>query len=108
MKNPGLLLPNENTPAVLLLKRLRKEFPQLHIPKNAKLVRLYPGYWQRSGGAWSWQVETERLARTRMPYVGSSCPMKECLRAKKLVASPPPNGVHEFEIWPEVETKDKP
>ncbi len=38
------------------------EIPEAEIAK-ARLVRLRPGHWQRSGGAWSWMIRFDRDSR---------------------------------------------
>ena len=45
--------------------------------------RLYPGYWQRSEGAWTWCC---RAYEGRIE-IGSSDPAKDCLKAERLVIS---------------------
>lgn len=44
--------------------------------------RLYPGYWQRKEGAWSWCVFT---AEGREANVGSQWSMSEVLRAREII-----------------------
>lgn len=100
MKNPGLLLPNENTIAVRLLKRIRKELSYIKLPRDAKLVRLYPGHWQRARGAWSWASETKSMGNSLIS-IGSIIPMTECLRAKKLIAYV--SGPTDYELWRDID-----
>lgn len=86
------------TKAERLLKRLRDELG-LPIMEGGKLVRLRHGHWQRSAGAWSWNLE-----RAKGDYgscVGSPCPMTELLKATKLTIY---TGMGDAEIWPD----DKP
>lgn len=42
---------------------------------DVRFVRHYPGHWQRSSGAWVWEVEGAGFS------VGSAYPAKECLKA---------------------------
>ena len=65
-------------------QRLRKRIKEeLGIELEEEFTRLYPGYWQRSRGAWSW--EAKRPAGARLP-VGSQWSMTELLKADKLTA----------------------
>ena len=49
---------------------------------NPEFQRLYPGYWQRSGGAWSWMVKYSGACE-----IGSQYPVSELLKAVEIVAS---------------------
>ena len=44
---------------------------------RVRFVRLYPGHWQRSAGAWVWEIEGAGLA------IGSCFTAKECVKAKE-------------------------
>ena len=63
-----------------LRKRIREE---LGIKLEEEFTRLYPGYWQRSRGAWSWL--SRRPAGAHLS-VGSQWSMTELLKAKTLTA----------------------
>lgn len=82
--------------SVRLLIKLRKEFPNLKIPKNAELRRLNHGHWQRSAGAWSWFLYHPKGIHN----IGSQWSMKECLRSKNLVIS---SDTFDSHIIPEME-----
>lgn len=45
-------------PSERLIARLR-EIPELknRIRSNAKIVRTYAGYWQKSAGGWLWMID---------------------------------------------------
>ena len=60
-----------------LMLRIRKH-PELRIDSGAYVKRLFPGYWQRSEGAWLWAVEENGIGE-----IGSSYTMKDCFDAKK-------------------------
>lgn len=64
-----------------LRERLRKEFPELHIPENAVVYRNYTGWHQRERGMWCWFIP--------IAGVGSSSPATECLKAKRLTYKRP-------------------
>lgn len=44
---------------------------------KVRFVRRYPCCWQRSAGAWVWEIEGDGFS------VGSAWPAKECLKAKE-------------------------
>jgi hypothetical protein len=48
--------------------------------KSMSFSRCYPGYWQRSSGAWSWEISVDGVVS-----VGSCYTAKECCDADKLV-----------------------
>lgn len=51
------------------------------LPVGTRLMRLYPGYWQRSAGAWSWCVDYKYTEdKYRPDNTGSQWPMTELLR----------------------------
>lgn len=43
----------------------------IHVDTHSKAVRLYPGHWQRSAGAWVWCIDSGQ--------VGSQYTMRECV-----------------------------
>ena len=51
---------------------------------NARIERLYPGHWQMSSGAWSWQLgllkDDEGKRSIVYPYVGSQWPAREAIK----------------------------
>jgi hypothetical protein len=59
-----------------LVNRLRAE--GWIIPDDWKFQRLYPGYWQRSAGAWSWTITGT------MCDIGSCDSVARCLKASSL------------------------
>lgn len=64
-------------PVERLVERLRVE--GFHIPDDYRFRRTYAGHWQRSAGAWLWE-----LSWFGGPSLGSANTVKECLKAKRL------------------------
>lgn len=50
-------------------------------PGEYRIERTYAGYWQRTEGAWSWELVR---ADGGPAFVGSQWTVKECLRAPVL------------------------
>lgn len=79
-----------------LVERLRRDFPELHIPADAIAYRRQTGRYEREAGIWCWFIPAAG--------VGSSFSATECLRAKRLTYKRPylgPNSVKgDPEIYP--------
>lgn len=56
-----------------------KAHPDLCVKNGAFCQRLYTGHWQRSEGAWVWEV-----ANNGLMVIGSVFTMRECLKAHTL------------------------
>lgn len=59
--------------------------------------RCYPGYWQRSGGAYSWAAQIKNTGST----IGSQWPATYLLKCKKLALAE-----RALEIWPDEDHKN--
>jgi hypothetical protein len=67
-----------------LRDRLRRDFPDLHIPENAIIYRRYTGRHEREAGIWCWFIPGSG--------VGSTFTATECLKAKRLEYKRPFTG----------------
>lgn len=63
-----------------LVDKLRKH--GIKIPNDYEFRRNYPGYWQRSSGAWSWTIHWHG------GEVGSSDPVKVILKSSAIHDGP--------------------
>ena len=67
-----------------LVEKLRKlgDIPASAL--NVRFERHYPGHWQRSAGAWVWEISWMGASGVS-DSVGSSHTARECLKAKSLI-----------------------
>ena len=58
--------------------------PEVYDIESAQIERFYPGHWQRSEGAWSWQLGLEAFDRNMASgrVYGSQYTAGECAKAK--------------------------